>query len=115
MVAGVADQHAAVAGHSVYCHWQQTVLQLVETVKLVQGFAPADRIIISGIMDSDCLPKSTHEVSNKELWRSAAVRVTRVDAAGDGDNITGDNGLRYLRFQNETNEIEARLRTTYHI
>jgi hypothetical protein len=107
MVASVADQRAAVAGDSVYCHWQQTVLQLVETVKLVQGFALVDRIIISGI-DSDCLPKSTHEVINTELWRSAALRVTSIDAVGDGGNITGDNGLRYLRFQNETNEIEVR-------
>jgi hypothetical protein len=107
MVASVAAQRAEVAGPQVYCHRQQTVQQLVESIKLVQGYTPADRIIISG-MDSDCLPKSTHEVINTELWRSGAVLVTRVDAVGDGANTTGDNGLRYLRFQNETAEIEVR-------
>jgi hypothetical protein len=110
MVVSAEDSNVATAGPQVYCHKRQTVLQLVESIKLVMGYTAADRILIS-CMNVDDLPKSTQRVSHTALWRSAIVRVTPFGAAVvDNDNVIPrrDNRLRQLRFQTDTAEIKVR-------
>ena len=114
MVGSFEDKHTATAGPHVYCHKRQTVLQLVNSIRLVMGYTADDRIIISG-MSYDYLPKCAQQVSNTMLWTSSIVRVTicggpEIGLSGDfNSSVTGDNRLRYLRFQNKTDEIEVSL------
>eukprot|EP00953_Heterococcus_sp_UTEX-ZZ885_P026503 14304-Heterococcus_DN1.PRE.2 len=104
-----ANSNTATAGPQVYCHKRHTVLQLVESIKLVMGYAATDRIIITG-MTVDYLPKSTQRVSLTEVWSSAIVRVTPVAATGGVNGSmtsTGDNSVKHLRFQDVTAEIKV--------
>ena len=99
----------ATAGPQVYCHKRQTVLQLVEAIKLVLGYTATDRILITGMSIAN-LPKSTQQIGQTKLWRSATVRVTpfsSTEVSNSGDRTTGDNRLRHLRFQDETVEIKV--------
>jgi hypothetical protein len=110
IVALVEDTDVAAAGLHVYCHKRHTVEQLVRSVKLVMGYTAADRIIITG-MNTDDLPTSTQRVSLTALWRSSIVRVTILrrahDENGECANVTGDNRLSYLRFQDEDSEVQV--------
>jgi hypothetical protein len=110
MIVSAEDSNTATAGPQVYCHKRQTVLQLVESIKLVMGYAATDRIIITGV-NVDYLPKSTQRVSLTEVWRSAIVRVTPFGGTGaDIGNMTStaDNSAKHLRFQNDTAEVKVR-------
>jgi hypothetical protein len=110
MIVSAEDSGIAIAGPQVYCHKRQTVLQLVDSIKLVMGYAATNRIIITGI-NADYLPKSTQRVSLTEVWRSAIVRVTPFGGTGaDSGNMTstGDNSVKHLRFQNDTAEVKVR-------
>jgi hypothetical protein len=110
MVVSAEDSNIATAGPQVYCHKSQTVLQLVESIKLVTGYTAIDRIIISG-MSVDRLPKSTQRVSLTEVWRSAMVRVITTGAI-EVETVhmptRGDDSLKYLRLQNDTAEVKVR-------
>jgi hypothetical protein len=98
----VDNKDESIAGPRVYCHKEQTVLQLIDTVKLVLGYTATDRIILSGV-DLDCVPKSQHRVGSTVFWRSNTVHVTtNVDAQTDDMKVTGDNKLRHLLFNDDT-------------
>jgi hypothetical protein len=109
MVTVNGNKKAVTAGPQVYCYKQQTVLQLVDTVKLVMCYTARDRIIISG-MNIDYLPKSTQRVSQTVLWRSAAVRVSVFGSCASDNHITntrGDTRVSHLCFEDETAAIEV--------
>jgi hypothetical protein len=114
MVVNANNSNVATAGPQVYCHKRQTVLQLADMVALIMSYTAADRIIISDVSLAD-KPKSTQQVGKTRLWRSATVRGTiyRAAATDEDDShtisstVSGDNRLRYLRFQDEAAEIKV--------
>jgi hypothetical protein len=111
MVVSAEDSKIATAGPQVYCHKRQTVLQLVESIKLVMGHTAAERLIITGMMNTEDVPKSTQQVRQTEMWRSSIIRVTRFasDANGkqsDTSIIRSNDRLRFLRFRNDA-QIEV--------
>jgi hypothetical protein len=113
MVTRTDSRKVATAGPHVYCHKRLTVLQMVDSIKLVMGYAATDRVIISG-MKMKHLPKSTQQVSKTVLWASTFVRVTPftcAEAGAFGDRsikTRGDIQLRYFRFDDETADVQVR-------
>lgn len=89
------------------------MLQLVESIKLVMGYTAADRIIISGMSDEH-LAKSTQRVSQTVMWRSAIVRVTRLESdklsnRNSNRHSAGGNNrqIRHLLFQDDSAKVKV--------
>jgi hypothetical protein len=114
VVARAESRNVASAGPQLYCHKQQTIRQLIESIKLVMGSTIANCIIISGINFDDA-HKSTEQVSQTALWTSAVVRVTTFGSSNNESvSITGDNRLSYLCFQDENADIIVSTYDTVH-
>jgi hypothetical protein len=112
MVTSAEHVSRAIAGPQIYCYKKQDVLALVRLVQLVMGYTPDYRFIITG-MSFDYLPRSTQQVRQTDIWRSATVRVTSIgDAASirqsDSSVISSIDCPKYLRFCSGFGEIEVR-------
>jgi hypothetical protein len=112
MVTSAEHVSRATAGPQVYCYRKQYISTLAHTIHLIMGYTPDYRFIITD-MNFDYLPRSSQQVRQTDIWRSATVRVT---AIGDAANVRQSNSsvinsidpLTYLRFRCAGAQVQVR-------